>query len=361
MTAAPHPAHRAQNIVQRWLRGRALYLALLAVVLGLLTHARVVELDTWVPPEVAMEGRHTAAQEWWSHGGEVDLLRAAAQAPPAVQLLIILLGLLVAGLIFGGIGLTLWAVASGRIQAVWRGPFHRPPPWTLGEFFRIALLMILLAALIQFARLPLVVLWPGWWLDGNLWTNLSTLSLQVILVMTIVAFAAGKSSTPLRAVGLNLRHAGRAISTGLGGYMGMFPWLLLLLTLVMQLAEVLKLQPPVEPIHQLIFEERRPALLGLTVLLACLGGPLAEETFFRGVLFAALRQRMARWPAMLISGGLFAASHTNLLGFLPILALGCLLADLYERTGSLLSPVVIHIVHNSLLLALALTYRAIIG
>ncbi len=360
MSVARRPS-RTRNVVQRWLRGWALYVGLVGVVVALFAYARGAQMGPWVPSHVAMEGQPRLTDQWWMHERDADLLRAVTQASPAVQALILLLGLIMTGLIFGGIGLTLWAVASGRIKAVWQGPFRRPPPWTLGEFFRIALLMVLIATLLQFTRLALIILWPGWWLDGNLWTNLSTLGLQVMLVMTILAFAAGKTSVPLRAVGLSLRRAGQAIATGLGSYVALFPWLLLLLTLVVQLAEVLKLQPPVEPIHQMIFGEQRPALLSLTAMLACLGGPVAEEVFFRGVLFAALRQRISRWPAMLLSSALFAASHTNLLGFLPIMVLGCLLADLYERTGSLLSSIAVHVVHNSLLLALALTYRALLG
>jgi len=62
-------------------------------------------------------------------------------------------------------------------------------------------------------------------------------------------------------------------------------------------------------------------------------------------------------PAMLLSGALFSLVHTNVIGFVPILVLGCFLADLYERTGSLGAPIAIHMLHNTFLLGIALTYR----
>ena len=49
-----------------------------------------------------------------------------------------------------------------------------------------------------------------------------------------------------------------------------------------------------DEIQELIFEEPRAGILALTVLLACVVGPVAEELFFRGLLFSTLRRRMSR-------------------------------------------------------------------
>jgi hypothetical protein len=134
-----------------------------------------------------------------------------------------------------------------------------------------------------------------------------------------------------------------------------------LLWLIMVVCERFGIQPPLEPIHELLFLERSPLVLGLTLALACVVGPFVEELFFRGVLFTALRTRTSRVAAMAISGGAFALAHTNVVGFLPILLLGCLLADCYERTGSLWASVVVHSFHNSLLIGVALTLKALLS
>ena len=110
-----------------------------------------------------------------------------------------------------------------------------------------------------------------------------------------------------------------------------------------------------------MFEETRPGVLALTVLLACLIGPVAEELLFRGVLYPALRRRLSRVAAMLISGIAFALIHTNVMGLLPIVLLGVTLAYLYERTGSIAGPIALHMAHNTLLMALAMTYRSVMS
>ena len=78
-------------------------------------------------------------------------------------------------------------------------------------------------------------------------------------------------------------------------------------------------------------------------------GPVIEEVFFRGFLYTALRKRMNILYSILISSCFFSLLHTNPLGFVPILALGMLLAYVREKTGSLVPSIGIHIMHNTAL------------
>ena len=87
--------------------------------------------------------------------------------------------------------------------------------------------------------------------------------------------------------------------------------------------------------------------------LATVVAPVVEETVFRGMLYTALRAQMRVWPAALVSGGIFAVVHPTLPGqFLPILALGVVLAILREKTGSLAPSMVCHAINNAAMLAL---------
>jgi membrane protease YdiL (CAAX protease family) len=75
--------------------------------------------------------------------------------------------------------------------------------------------------------------------------------------------------------------------------------------------------------------------------------PVVEETFFRGILYPALKQtgfpRLALWASAI----LFALMHFNVVTFVPLLLLAVLLALLYEHTGNLLTPVAAHSMFNS--------------
>jgi uncharacterized protein len=99
-----------------------------------------------------------------------------------------------------------------------------------------------------------------------------------------------------------------------------------------------------------------PALLPWLLLSAVVVAPLAEEVFFRGMLFQALRDRLGRWGAILLSAVVFAGAHVvaepsgvgGALVFAMILPLGVYLAWLFERRGSLAAVIGVHAAFNAL-------------
>ena len=94
----------------------------------------------------------------------------------------------------------------------------------------------------------------------------------------------------------------------------------------------------------------------LAVVAAVVLAPLAEELLFRGLLHRALRLRLSVVPATVISSVLFAVVHHDVLLSQPLALVGltlvgAVLAIAYERTGSLIVPIVIHAVHNAVTIA----------
>ena len=88
--------------------------------------------------------------------------------------------------------------------------------------------------------------------------------------------------------------------------------------------------------------------------LVVIAAPISEELFFRGFLFGGLRNRISFWPAALISGVIFGSIH--LVGgssevIPPLAVFGVLLAWLYERTGSLGPPIMMHALQNAIAFA----------
>lgn len=102
---------------------------------------------------------------------------------------------------------------------------------------------------------------------------------------------------------------------------------------------------------------RLPASLKDLVLFFVVGGlvaPVAEELFFRGILYGFFR----RWgviAALVLSTGFFLMAHP-LKGAFPVtqLAGGILFAVAYEAEGSLMVPIVIHIIGNMGIFAVSL-------
>ncbi len=88
-----------------------------------------------------------------------------------------------------------------------------------------------------------------------------------------------------------------------------------------------------------------------TVFLIVIAAPVTEETLFRGLFFGALRTRSPFWVAAGASGILFGAVHLAsgdiaVAGLLTLF--GVILAWLYERTGSLGPPIILHMVNNAI-------------
>ena len=95
----------------------------------------------------------------------------------------------------------------------------------------------------------------------------------------------------------------------------------------------------------------------LVVVAVVILAPIAEEVFFRGVVFNAwLREGGPRW-ALFGSSALFALIHLSVVAVVPIFLLGLALAWVYRRTGSLLAPIAMHATVNAISVALALLVR----
>lgn len=91
--------------------------------------------------------------------------------------------------------------------------------------------------------------------------------------------------------------------------------------------------------------------LGLAAVLVCGVAPLAEEVWFRGVIFRSLLP----WGppvAMATSGLVFSAVHLDLGSLLPFTLVGALIAWLYWRRGNLADAAVFHYAFNATSLVL---------
>ncbi len=88
---------------------------------------------------------------------------------------------------------------------------------------------------------------------------------------------------------------------------------------------------------------------------AIIAAPFAEEIFFRGFFFQALRQRLGWVIAMLLSSAVFASAHLMLVALLPTFLLGCVLAFVYHKSNSIWPGMIIHCLVNSFAMCLLLT------
>lgn len=97
-----------------------------------------------------------------------------------------------------------------------------------------------------------------------------------------------------------------------------------------------------------------PALEGgriWIVALAVIAAPLCEEFIFRGLIYGGLRRSMSAAQAMLMSAAIFAVVHPPL-SMLPVFILGLCAAWTYERSKTLLAPMLVHATYNAMVLSM---------
>ena len=165
----------------------------------------------------------------------------------------------------------------------------------------------------------------------------------------------------LRKIGLLPRHPARdlwwgvaagIVGLGLAGGVGM----------LVNAIYYMVAGEPVDPVAHTLLKELRDdfsaELLAEIIISAVILAPLLEELVFRGLFQTSLVRvfRGMRWPALLIASAVFAVIHWSVVpwhGILPLFALGLVFGYIYERTGSLLTPIIAHAVFNALNVTMA--------
>jgi membrane protease YdiL (CAAX protease family) len=103
-----------------------------------------------------------------------------------------------------------------------------------------------------------------------------------------------------------------------------------------------------------VLERGDPTVILVAFLLVA---PVAEEVFFRGIVYNAWERERGASVALFGSAALFAAIHTSLFSLVPIFALGVALAVVYRSTRSLVTVIAMHAGFNAISVAIALLVR----
>lgn len=86
----------------------------------------------------------------------------------------------------------------------------------------------------------------------------------------------------------------------------------------------------------------------MTLLATGVCAPILEEIIFRGLILSRLKRAMPLWVAILISSLMFGIAHGQILWISYTFCLGVLFCVIAERTGSILSTMLVHAIFNGL-------------
>lgn len=220
-----------------------------------------------------------------------------------------------------------------------------PPKWTLADVFRVIIIFISFGYIFVILEGLSSRVLP-FFKNENFRMVFNTALMNIVGISVIVHFVRRKYGQSLTTVGLSLAKVPKGIVFAAVGYIALIPVIILIMAGTFLVIERIGYKPPVQPIVEVFIEEKETSILWFSAIFAAIFGPVAEEIFFRGFMYSAAKKKFGIFPAILGTSVLFSLLHTHIVGFLPIMALGVLLAYLYEKTGTLVAPIAVHIMHN---------------
>lgn len=270
-----------------------------------------------------------------------------SQDAAALQRLLGPLLLLLLGGVLLVVGLVLNAVRALIVRAALPPERYRGP-----AVFVLLLMAVLLGTVVALgAGDAAAALFNGGELSvgGSLLILTST---QIgLLVVTGGLVVAPRALAGVRLVGRT--RLGRSLLIGLGAAIPAWIGATLLGALAATLLQAVGLTEEAGPVDSFI-KRGDPTVILIAFLLVA---PVAEEIFFRGVVYNAWERERGPWVAVIGSAALFAAIHTSLFALVPIFALGVALALLYRSTRSLAATMALHAGFNTISVAIALLER----
>jgi len=217
-------------------------------------------------------------------------------------------------------------------------------PW---DVCRVVILFSFFAYVLIIIESGIVSLMPSLENKKYLIMMLNSTVMDFLAIAIVLRIALVEYKERLRSLGLSMANFIKHIGIGIIGYITALPVIIGALVFTMWITKLLKYTPPMEPVVKLFLEEKSLLLLMYSAVFAIVFGPICEEIFFRGFMYPALKKRMGALMSIICTAFLFSVLHTNAVGFLPIMVLGVLLAYLYEKTGSLVPSIGVHVIHNA--------------
>ena len=271
------------------------------------------------------------------------LMREKKEVVIALNLMVMLvMFLFLAGLALDGLLL---------FRMLRKTPFIRGPGmqvnWGAWDVCKTVIVFMAAGYLLVGLELPLAKIFPLIEKKEHFRMMINSSIMDVVVILFVMYVVVVEYKNKLISLGLTLTNFVRDVFMGIAGYVAAVPLIIGALALVIWIANITNYRPPMEPIMKLFLKEKSPLLLLYSTLFATVLGPILEEIFFRGFMYSAIKKKTGIIGAILLSSFLFSILHTNVIGFLPIMVLGILLAILYEKTGSLIPSIMVHMIHNT--------------
>ncbi|MCL4377208.1 MAG: CPBP family intramembrane metalloprotease [Actinobacteria bacterium] len=222
--------------------------------------------------------------------------------------------------------------------------------WTLRDILFSLLFLIAVLAAVYFGTAKIVsVLKIAERINSSNITNFSFLILygiQVLLMVGVVwFFAIYWRRASFKDLGLKYYSI---IKTIWYSFLALLLIILINFAYVFIMTRVFNIAPSASKIEELA--KNKNVSSTMLMIVVSVVAPVCEEIFFRGFLFQGFRKKWGTFAGILISSFLFAAAHLDLYNFLPLMAIGWILAYIFFKTKSLFPVIFLHATYNLLMI-----------
>ncbi|MFA5336145.1 MAG: type II CAAX endopeptidase family protein [Candidatus Omnitrophota bacterium] len=231
--------------------------------------------------------------------------------------------------------------------------------WGIIDIFRIIIVFYFLGYLLQGIELAGAGFMGVKDVDEKLFTVINATLMDIAGLLIVLYFVLRKFKGRCADLGLAAKNIFRDIKIGLGGYLMLIPLLAVIMIFVLLALRIFNYEPNETKALEILYETNRPKLLLVLTGLVTLLGPVMEELFFRGFAYPVVKKKIGARNAIILVSLVFSMLHLNIVSFFPIFALGMLLAYLYEKTGSLIPCIAVHVVHNTAVVFFVFLYKMI--
>jgi len=250
-----------------------------------------------------------------------------------------------------------WLAGQQRRESSWQ------MPWNLVDVAEVLVVLLFLLVCMSVATAAFRGIIGPWLSSETSNAILMAVGYAVAGVCTIalIVYRIGYGRRAWRLLGLQRRQLVACVGQGILGFGVVMALLAIAVSLMGQMGVEqfvpLSLKAPLE----VFVEARNPATFAIYFVLVGIVAPFIEEIIFRGFVYPGLRRIMTVPAAALASGLVFAAMHVSapVGGLITIALIGVVLAYLYERSRSLIAPMITHAMYNSLVLLLLAAYALI--
>lgn len=167
-------------------------------------------------------------------------------------------------------------------------------------------------------------------------------ALQFLVTVLAVLIAVFSSRSTLGDLGFKSREWHKVLIWGIAGGIALF----FLITAVGYIIQVLIPQLKPQAFEEVLRKADSVRHLLLLLGIGAIAAPLAEEMFFRGVVYPVFRRYFGiRW-GIVVSGVFFGLLHWDIWRLVPLALGGMALAYFYERSQTIYVPWIAHGIWN---------------